>query len=63
MEADPSQGMITPLINLLEVLVLLVFVTFLIRFLAVLMVVVFTGIHPEKKAWYMRIFHVKKQDL
>lgn len=63
MEADSSEGMITPLINLLEVLVLLVFVTFLVRFLAVLMVVVFTGIHPEKKAWYMRIFHVTKQDL
>lgn len=55
--------MITLLINLLEVVLLFIFTVFFIRFFAVLMVVIFSGIHPEKRAWYMNIFHVTKKDL
>lgn len=55
--------MITNIINLLELSLLFIFVAFFIRVIAVLMVVIFTGIHPERKQWYMNIFHVTKKDL
>lgn len=59
MEAEIRKGM-TALRETLELLLLLVFITFTLRFLSLGIVLCLSIFHPEKKEYYKELFGVKK---
>lgn len=63
MAANAQEGMITHIVNILELILLLMVVSFFLRILAIMMVLFFTLFHPERRGFYMELFNVKKNDL
>lgn len=59
MEAEIRKGM-TALRDTLELLLLLVFITFTLRFLSMGIVLCLSSIRPERKEYYKELFGVKK---
>lgn len=55
--------MIPDISGILEFILLLVVVTFALRIVAIMTVLLLTILHPERRTWYMELFNLKKDDL
>lgn len=55
--------MITNILGTLELILLLLVITFALRILALAAVLTLTIFHPERRAFYMEVFRIKKSDL
>lgn len=55
--------MIPQIVGVLEFVLLLFLVTFTLRILAIVTILVLTTIHPERRGWYMKLFNIKQNDL